>query len=137
MTRPTITAATARRVARLARLALAEGEAERYARDIEAIVRDFARLEAYDVGDAPEEGAQRNAAAPAATQTGVPAPDGAVPARSVSSPDAAATQTGAPAPDGAAALRADEPRPGLGQDETARLAPRFAAGHFIVPRVVR
>ena len=97
MTRPTITAAAARRVARLARLALAEGEAERYARDIEAIVRDFARLEAYDVGDAPEEGAQRNAAA----------------------------------------LRADEPRPGLGQDETARLAPRFAAGHFIVPRVVR
>lgn len=120
MTRPTITAATARRVARLARLALAEGEAERYARDIEAIVRDFARLAAYDVGDAPEEGAQRNAAAPAATTPGV-----------------AATQTGAPAPDGAAALRADEPRPGLGQDETARLAPRFAAGHFIVPRVVR
>ena len=113
MTRPTITAAAARRVARLARLALAEGEAERYARDIEAIVRDFARLEAYDVGDAPEEGAQRNAAAPAATQTG------------------------APAPDGAAALRADEPLAGLGQDEAARLAPRFAAGHFIVPRVVR
>ncbi|MEN6525242.1 MAG: hypothetical protein ABFD65_01995 [Candidatus Polarisedimenticolia bacterium] len=125
MTRPTITAATARRVARLARLALAEGEAERYARDIEAIVRDFARLEAYDVGDAPQDGAERNAAAPAATQTGVPAPDGA------------AKDGSAPAPDEGSALRADEPLAGLGRDETARLAPRFAAGHFIVPRVVR
>ena len=129
MTRPTITAATARRVARLARLALAEGEAERFARDIEAIVRDFARLEAYDVGAPP--------AGDAAPGRGATTPDDAARARSASSPDDAAPERSASSPDDAAALRADEPRPGLGQDEAARLAPRFAAGHFIVPRVVR